>query len=39
MCSHTYGLPRWLSGKEYSYNAGDVGSVSGLGRYPREGNG
>ena len=32
-----YGLPRWLSGKETSYNAGavgDVGSVPGLGRSP-----
>ena len=33
------GLPRWLSGKESTGNTGDVGSVSGLGRSPREGNG
>ena len=32
------GLPRWLSGKNSSANAGDVGSISGLGRYPGEGN-
>ena len=32
-----YGLPRWFSGKETSYNAGavgDMGSVPGLGRSP-----
>ena len=36
------GLPRWLSGKESSCNAGDsrdIGSVPGLGRFPGEGNG
>ena len=32
------GLPRWLSGKESTDNTGDVGSASGLGRSPREGN-
>ena len=26
------GLPKWLIGKEYAYNAGDAGSISGLGR-------
>ena len=26
------GLPWWLSGKESAHNAGDVGSVPGLGR-------
>ena len=30
-------LPRWLSGKESACNAGDVGSVPGLGKFPREG--
>ena len=33
------GLPWWLSGKEATCNAGDVGSIPGLGRYPEEGNG
>ena len=33
-------LPRWLGGKESAYNAGDVGSIPGLGRSPwgRHGN-
>ena len=30
-------LPRWLSGKESACRAGDVGSVPGLGKSPREG--
>ena len=30
----TTGLPRWLSGKEFACNAGDAGSVPGLGRSP-----
>ena len=33
------GLPRWLSGKEYTCNAGDVGLIPELGRSPGEGNG
>ena len=33
------GLPQWLSGKESSYNPGDVGPVPGLGRSPGGGNG
>ena len=33
------GLPRWLSGKESSCNAGDVGLIPGSERSPREGNG
>ena len=33
------GLPRWLSGKGSACNAGDAGSVSGLGRSSGEGNG
>ena len=33
------GLPRWLTGKEVAYNAGDIGSVPGPGRSPGEGNG
>ena len=34
-----YGLPRWLSGKDSSCQVGDMGSISGSGRSPREGNG
>ena len=33
------GLPRWLRCKESASNAGDLGSVPGLGRSPEEGNG
>ena len=33
------GLPRWLTGKEFAYNAGNTGSVPGPGRSPGEGNG
>ena len=33
------GLPWWLSGKESACNAGDIGSIPGLGRCPGEGNG
>ena len=36
------GLPRWLSGKESSCNAGDsrdIDSIPGLGRFLGEGNG
>ena len=33
------GLPLWLSGKESTCNAGDVGSTAGPGRSPGEGNG
>ena len=33
------GLPWWLSGKESTCNAGDAGSIPGLGRCPGEGNG
>ena len=32
-------LPRWLSGQELPANAGDVGLISGSGRFPRKGNG
>ena len=31
------GLPRWLSGKESTCSAGDMGSISGSGRSPGEG--
>ena len=34
-----WGLPRWYGGKEYACNAGDAGSIPGLGRPPRGGNG
>ena len=33
------GLPWWLSGKKSTCNAGDAGSIPGLGRSPGEGNG
>ena len=33
------GLPWWLSSKESVCNAGGSGSIPGLGRFPREGNG
>ena len=33
------GLPWWLSSKEPIFNAGDTGSIPGLGRSPGEGNG
>ena len=33
------GLPRWLSGKEFTCQAGDVDSIPGLGTSPEEGNG
>ena len=32
-------FPGGLDGKESSWNAGDLGSISGSGRYPEEGNG
>ena len=32
-------LPQWLSGKESSCNAGDVGSIPRLGRSPGGGHG
>jgi len=37
--TYGYGLPRWLSSKESTCNARDVGSISGSGRSPWEGNG
>ena len=37
--SSIFGLPRWLSRKESASNAGDLGSIPGLGRSPGEGNG
>ena len=33
------GLPRWLSGKEYTCQVGDTGSVPESRRSPGEGNG
>ena len=33
------GLPWWLSGKSLFGNAGDMGLIPGLGRFPLEGNG
>jgi len=33
------GFPGGSDGKEFACNAGDLGSVPGLGRSPREGNG
>ena len=32
-------LPCGSAGKESAYNAGDLGLIPRLGRYPREGNG
>ena len=32
-------LPRWLNSEESTCQAGDVGSIPGLGRSPGEGNG
>ena len=32
------GIPRWLSGKEFTCQAGDTGSILGSGRSPIEGN-
>ena len=37
-----YGLPQWLSSKEFISNAGDTGDMGSIpewGRCPREGNG
>ena len=34
-----YQASQWLSGKESTCNAGDLGSIPGLGRSPGEGNG
>ena len=36
VCIHKYELPRWLSGKEHTGDAGDVGLIPGLGRCPGE---
>ena len=33
------GFPRDSDGKESAYNAGDPGSIPGLGRFPGKGNG
>ena len=33
------GFPGGSDGKEFAYNAGDLGSIPGLGRSSREGNG
>ena len=33
------GLPGWLSSKEFTCNAGDMGSIPGLGRSPGGGSG
>ena len=33
------GLPLWLSGKESSCNAGDVGLIPGSGKFPGGGHG
>ena len=35
----SYGFPGGLAGKESACNAGDLGSTTGLGRSPGEGNG
>ena len=38
-CTEDNWIPRWLSDKESACNAGDLGSIPGLGRSPAEGNG
>ena len=39
MCAtFRWGLSWWLSAKEFTCNAGDMGSIPGLGRSPGEGN-
>ena len=35
--NYLIGKPRWLSGKESAYNAGDMGSIPGSGRSPGRG--
>ena len=37
--AHKWGFPGGSDGKESACNAGDVGSIPGLGRPPGEGNG
>ena len=39
MVKQIQGLPGWLSVKNPSANAGDMGLIPGLGRSPGEGNG
>ena len=39
MQDFVFGLPWWLSGKEFACNAGDVGSIPGSGGSHGEGNG
>ena len=39
MLRKQYGLPWWLSGEESTGNVGDLGSISGLGRYSEGGYG
>ena len=34
-----FGLPRWLTGKEFTCQAGDLGLLPGSRRSPGEGNG
>ena len=34
-----HGFPGGSDGRESAYNAGDLGSIPGLGRFPGEGNG
>ena len=36
---HYWGFPSGLDGKGSACNAGDLGSIPGLGRFPGEGNG
>ena len=37
-CGQTRGFPGGAAGKESACNAGDPGSIPGLGRFPGEGN-
>ena len=38
-CTYTWGFPTGTDSKESACNAGDLGSILGSGRSPREGNG
>ena len=38
-CRGPWGFPGGLDGKESAFNAGDLGSIPGLGRSPGEGHG
>ena len=39
LLEYNMGFPGGSDGKQTAYNVGDPGSISGLGRFPGEGNG